>query len=131
VNSDFYCYPKINHMTTEVSNPVFDQRRKLPLLPPCGVMDRYSTGGTLIGPSTLLWMVSLSNHFVPASRGGVYIESKILIFTSDRLFAVLSLQPSHNEVPAGHILEVINKDRIDNCTSRRSNCRYSLRCGFL
>ncbi len=45
-------------------------------------------GETPIGPSTLLRMVSLpfeglravslsnrSNHFVPASRGGVYIES--------------------------------------------------------
>jgi len=31
-----------------------------------------SHGGILIGPSTLLRMVSLSNHFVPASRGGVY-----------------------------------------------------------
>jgi len=31
--------------------------------------------GNPIGPSTLLRMVSLSNHFVPASRGGVYIES--------------------------------------------------------
>ena len=31
-------------------------------------------GGTPIGPSTLLRMVSLSNHFVPASRGGVYIK---------------------------------------------------------
>ncbi len=32
-------------------------------------------GGNPIGPSTLLRMVSLSNHFVPDSRGGVYIES--------------------------------------------------------
>ncbi len=38
-------------------------------------MDRNSTGGAPIGPSTLLWMVSLSNHFVPVSRGGVDIES--------------------------------------------------------
>jgi hypothetical protein len=42
---------------------VFDQRGELPLLP----------FGNPIGPSTLLRMVSLSNHFVPASRGGVYI----------------------------------------------------------
>ncbi len=41
---------------------VFDQRGELPLLP----------FGNPIGPSTLLRMVSLSNHFVPASRGGVY-----------------------------------------------------------
>jgi len=27
-------------------NPVVDQREELPLLPPCGVMDRDSTGGT-------------------------------------------------------------------------------------
>ncbi len=38
-------------------------------------MDRNSTGGTPIGPSTLLWMVSLSNHFVLTSRDGVDIES--------------------------------------------------------
>ncbi len=50
---------------------------ELPLLPPCEVMDRDSTGGNPIGPSTLLRMVSLSNHSVPASRGGVYIESII------------------------------------------------------
>ncbi len=36
-------------------------------------------GGNPIGPSTLLRMVSLSNHFVPASRGGVYIESMIYV----------------------------------------------------
>ncbi len=42
---------------------MFDQRGELPLLP----------FGNPIGPSTLLRMVSLSNHFVPASRGGVYI----------------------------------------------------------
>ncbi len=45
---------------------MFDQRGELPLLP----------FGNPIGPSTLLRMVSVSNHFVPASRGGVYIESK-------------------------------------------------------
>ncbi len=57
---------------------MFDQRGELPLLP----------FGYPIGPSTLLRMVSLlfeglramslsnrSNHFVRASRGGVYIES--------------------------------------------------------
>jgi len=57
---------------------VFDQRGELPLLP----------FGNPIGPSTLLRMVSFpfeglramilsnwSNHFVPASRGGVYTES--------------------------------------------------------
>ncbi len=43
---------------------MFDQRGELPFLP----------FGNPIGPSTLLGMVSLSNHFVPASRGGVYIE---------------------------------------------------------
>ncbi len=47
--------------------PVFDQRGELSLLP----------FGYPIGPSTLLRMVSLSNHFVPVSRGGVTIESKI------------------------------------------------------
>ncbi len=36
--------------------------------------------GNPIGPSTLLRMVSLSNHFVPASRGGVYIKSMQLGF---------------------------------------------------
>ena len=44
---------------------MFDHRGELSLLP----------FGNPIGPSTLLRMVSLSNHFVPASRGGVYIES--------------------------------------------------------
>ncbi len=118
LNFDFYCYPKINYMTTGVSNPVFDQEGELPLLPPL-----WSNGPQLHGGNPL--------GFVPASRGRVYIESKILIFTSDRHFTVFSLQPSHNEVPAGHILEVINKDRIDDCTTCRSDCRYSLCCGFL
>ncbi len=44
---------------------MFDQSGELPFLP----------FGNPIGPSTLLRMVSLSNHFVLASRGGVYIES--------------------------------------------------------
>ncbi len=44
---------------------MFDQRGELPLLP----------FGNPIGPSTLLRMVSLSNHFVLALRGGVYIKS--------------------------------------------------------
>ena len=47
---------------------MFDQRGELPLLP----------FENPIGPSTLLRMVSLPNHFVPASRGGVYIKSKLL-----------------------------------------------------
>ncbi len=57
---------------------MFNQSEELPLFP----------FGNPIGPSTLLRMVSLpfeglravsmsnrSNHFVPASKGGVYIES--------------------------------------------------------
>jgi len=51
---------------------VFDQRGELPLLP----------FGNLIGPSTLLRMVSLSNHFVPASRGGVYPVPQNALYVS-------------------------------------------------
>ncbi|MFB3121789.1 MAG: hypothetical protein ACE10H_06335, partial [Candidatus Binatia bacterium] len=39
-------------------------------------------GGNPIGPSTLLRMVSLSNHFVPASRGGVYPVPQNALYVS-------------------------------------------------
>jgi hypothetical protein len=40
-------------------------------------------GGNPIGPSTLLRMVSLSNHFVAASRGGIYIKLKGKVESQD------------------------------------------------
>ncbi len=65
---------------------MFDQWGELSLLPPVDNGPQLH-GGNPIGPSTLLRMVSLpfeglrtvslsnrSNHFVPASRGGCYIE---------------------------------------------------------
>jgi len=77
---------KLSYIEHGVRIPMFDQRGELALLP----------FGYPIGPSTLLRMVSLpfeglraglrvslsrtlslsnrSNHFVPASRGGVYIR---------------------------------------------------------
>ena len=32
---------------------------------------------------------------------------------------------------AGHVLKVINKQRIDQCPSRCADCRNGLRCCFL
>ena len=45
---------------------MFDHKGELPLLP-LWSNGPLLHGGNPIGPSTLLWMVSLSNHFVPAA----------------------------------------------------------------
>ncbi len=58
-------------------------------------MDRNSTGESPLGPSTLLRMVSMSNHFVPASRGGIYIESSYFM----------------RQVPRDWIAEVLCKEQ--------------------
>ena len=63
---------------------MFDQRGELPLLPL----------GNPIGPSTLLRIVSLSNHFVPASRGEIYIES-----TGGRLLNLSAVASSTPNTP--------------------------------
>ena len=59
------------------------------------------------------------------------LRGKAHVLASNALGVVIALEPAHDEMSAGHSLEMVDEQRVDQCAARSAEHRNRLRGCFL